>query len=170
MQDKVSLAAQDEIHQNVELGAGSPSVGHTVLSTLHFLLAFFALFLKLPFYLLYHYVFFRHRSPLVQTAGRNPLAEMINHFAKIVFNNFPLPGSRAIFATQLFLRGDKWIERVTTEAGVKGVWIRPPGTERKGDELVLYWIHGQFPLSSFNRPSLFCRTLILIPYLTIEFP
>ncbi|GAA5895725.1 alpha/beta hydrolase [Sporobolomyces salmoneus] len=125
----------------LKLVDGSPHRGYRVLGVLHFLLAFVALLIKLPFYLLYHYVLFRNRSTLVKI-GRNPLAEVINHVAKEIFNNFPLSGSRAVFATQLFLRRDKWIERITTDEGVKGVWIRRPGTDRRDDDLVLYFLHG----------------------------
>ncbi|GAA6013968.1 hypothetical protein JCM11491_003472 [Sporobolomyces phaffii] len=120
---------------------GTSPVQHSILSTLHFVLLIFAVLIKLPFYLAYHYIFFRHRSPLV-AAGRHPVAEVVNHIAKTAFSHAYLAPGRAVFATQLFLKGDCWFERVTTDQGVKGTWIRPPSTSRIDDDLVLYWIHG----------------------------
>lgn len=45
---------------------------------------------------------------------------------------------------------NEWIERIE-----KGVWIRPPGTQRKEDDLVLYWIHGEHSrdLSTLRRST-----------------
>jgi len=56
-----------------------------------------------------------------------------------------LESTRWIYTIQPFpsLWRDEWIEGVEMESGVKGVWIRNPGTERREDELVLYWIHGE---------------------------
>jgi hypothetical protein len=138
-------------YATLPLVEGSKPVRHSFLTTLHFVLFFLAVTVKLPFHLLYHYVFLRHRSPLVQIVGRHPVAEAINHVAKCIFLDAALAPSRAVFATQLFLRGDKWVEKITTKKGVKGIWICPPGSDRKEDQLVLYWVHGKCtsPLSPF---------------------
>lgn len=138
----MSTRSSVPVPRPIKLAQGSSPQPHTILSTLHFTLALLALLIKLPFYLVWHFILFRHHSPLTRVAGRHPLAETIYHIAKCIFNDFPLPASRAVFATQLFLRRDKWIERVTAPEGVDGVWIRPPRAGKEPDDLVLFWIHG----------------------------
>ncbi|GAA5823997.1 hypothetical protein JCM10212_005312, partial [Sporobolomyces blumeae] len=117
-----------------------PTLRNTPLTILHFVLTFAALVVQLPFHLVSHYVLRRSSSPLVQTVGRHPLAQVASRVIRSSFGNTYLAASRGIFAMQLGWR-DEWIRRVDVD-GLKGVWVSPPRSERKDDELVLYWIHG----------------------------
>ncbi|GAA5878230.1 hypothetical protein JCM8547_003162 [Rhodosporidiobolus lusitaniae] len=113
---------------------------HTIASTVHGVLSTFAFFLWIPLHLLYHHVFFRWRSPLVQVLDRRALntvgREAVLHFFLKAYPAF----GRPVFALAL---PNKWWKEVEV-VGTKGRWIAPPGTEGKRgeDEVVLLWVHG----------------------------
>ncbi|GAA5972066.1 hypothetical protein JCM11641_002482 [Rhodosporidiobolus odoratus] len=113
---------------------------HTLASTLHAFLSTTALFIRIPFHLLYHYVLTRFRSPLVQELGRPAYHEAAVQVVRHLFLKSYLAPGRLSFSLGL---PSKWVKKVKV-AGTKGSWIAPPGTEgkRAEDELVLLWIHG----------------------------
>ncbi|GAA5926848.1 alpha/beta hydrolase [Sporobolomyces koalae] len=135
------MTFDDKSPPELELIDGSRPLRHTFSTWLHFVLTLIFTLLKLPFHLTWHYVLCRRRSPLV-SIGRHPLAQISIVLTKWSFGNTFLPPSRLLYAAQLFLRNDPWIERIELESGLRAVWVRPPDTERSRDDVVLYWIHG----------------------------
>ncbi|GAA5848134.1 hypothetical protein JCM5353_006681 [Sporobolomyces roseus] len=128
----------------------------TPLAILHFISSLLFLLVSIPFHLTSHYIVFRSRSPSVQI-GRHPVAFITHRFIRWSFGECYRESIRWIYKVQPFpsLWKNQRIERVE-----KGVWIRPPGTQRKEDDLVLYWIHGgAFTYNTIGSTLLFYKSL-----------
>ena len=127
---------------SLDLVKGPYEHRHSLASTAHALLSTLALLIRLPFHLLYPFVFFRSVSPLVQELGRSPLAEVAAVLVRHIFLHLDLATGRFLFSFGLGLPG-KWVTTIDTGA-VKANWIGPPdGSDRRDDALVLYWVHGE---------------------------
>ncbi|GAA5902011.1 hypothetical protein JCM5296_007554 [Sporobolomyces johnsonii] len=134
-----TAAASDAEKVQLDLVEGDPSAGkHTIASSLHFGLVMLALLIRLPFHILLHYVFLRPWSPLVQLLGRPASVEVGVQAVRLIFGKVYLAPSRPVFAKR---EKDDWVELVEVN-GTKGTWLAPPRTERKDDDLVLYFLHG----------------------------
>ncbi|BGP41260.1 hypothetical protein JCM10450v2_005302 [Rhodotorula kratochvilovae] len=129
----------DDGRVQLDLVKGPYQHRHSLASSVHLLLSTTALLLRIPFHLLYHYVFFRFRSPLVQELGRPPIAEVAALLVRHLFLKAYLAPGRLAFSLAL---PNKWVKTVEVGA-VRANWIAPPdGSSRKDDDLILYWIHG----------------------------
>lgn len=115
---------------SLDLVKGPYEHRHSLASTAHALLSTLALLIRLPFHLLYHFVFFRSVSPLVQELGRSPLAEVAAVLVRHIFLHLDLATGRFLFSFGLGLPG-KWVTTIDTGA-VKANWIAPPdGSDRR---------------------------------------
>ncbi|GJN90345.1 hypothetical protein Rhopal_003354-T1 [Rhodotorula paludigena] len=107
--------------------------------------------LVLPARLLVSHVLLRWRSRIVQQVGRTALAEYLAKAAQFILSRLHVAQARIIFnrtrSYELVRRGPAfrgardWVTRVEVN-GTAGRWIATPGTQRKSDDVVLYFIHG----------------------------
>ncbi|KAJ8293800.1 Esterase [Rhodotorula toruloides] len=129
----------EEAEAQLQLVQGPHRPRHTIASTLHIVLSTTAVLLRIPFHLLYHYVFIRHRSPFVQDLGRSPFVEAGHILVRHLFLHCYLPPSRPVFRLGF---PSKWVKDVDF-AGVRASWIAPPDRpDRTEDEIVLFWLNG----------------------------
>ncbi|GAA5858740.1 hypothetical protein JCM1840_006536 [Sporobolomyces johnsonii] len=138
----------------LRLVRGAPPQKLTGRMFLHFLyLVFPQIFVIIPLRVLWHHVLNRRWSPLVQILGRKALADAVTKIAQFILSRAHVEQSRIVFnrdrsyrlihAISPYFRGQwrSWVERIEVN-GTAGRWIAKPGTERKKDEAVLYFIHG----------------------------
>ncbi|BGP01054.1 hypothetical protein NBRC10513v2_004936 [Rhodotorula toruloides] len=135
----MSTTPSEEAETQLQLVEGPHRPRHTIASTLHIVISTTAVLLRIPFHLLYHYVFFRHRSPLFQEVGRSPFVEAGHILVRHLFLHCYLPPSRPVFRLGF---PSKWVKDVEF-AGVRASWIAPPDRPaRTEDEVVLFWLNG----------------------------
>ncbi|GAA6028713.1 hypothetical protein JCM8097_007358 [Rhodosporidiobolus ruineniae] len=115
----------------------------SLASKAHTTISVTALLFRLPFHLLWHYIFYRLWSPYVQDLGRSWVTEAVAQVTRLAIMRLSLTSSR-YFYTLSATKPNEWLGETLSIAGTRGKWIAPPGTEgkRAEDDLVMLFIHG----------------------------
>ncbi|KAM0786498.1 hypothetical protein ACM66B_001956 [Microbotryomycetes sp. NB124-2] len=135
----------------LQLVSGSAPRRLTLPLLLHFLYVFLPnLLFVLPARLVWHHLINRWRSGVVKI-GRPAYSDFVVKLTQYVLARCTAAEARILFnrtfAYDITFKGPQfaghrdWVSPVDVK-GVQGRWIAPPGTKRKDDEVVLYFIHG----------------------------
>ncbi|GAA5993923.1 hypothetical protein JCM10908_002717, partial [Rhodotorula pacifica] len=106
------------------------------------------LFFVLPLKLFLNYVLLRPFSPLVKDIGRPPLAHAIVSQVATCYDRWTPAQIRLLLdrknSYKLKHSGAEfkgWVQHIEVN-GTAGRWLAPPGTQRKDDDVVIYFVHG----------------------------
>lgn len=113
--------------------------------------------ITLPLTILWHHVFARFSSPVVQVVGRPFYSDFIVKLSQYILSRCTAAQARMLFnrdksyntayATPHFRGYRDWVISVDVN-GTTGRWIAPPHTDRSKDEVVLYYVHGSSAFAS----------------------
>lgn len=117
----------------------------------------------LPLTLLWHHLIARFRSPVVQVVGRPFYSDYIVKLSQYILSRCTVAQARMLFnrdksyntalAAPQFRGYRDWVTYVDVN-GTTGRWIAPPHTDRSKDEVVLYFIHGEFVRSTATASAM----------------
>ncbi|KAK4049149.1 hypothetical protein OIV83_004332 [Microbotryomycetes sp. JL201] len=135
----------------LQLVSGSAPRRLTLPLLLHFLYVFLPnLLFVLPARLVWHHLINRWRSNVAKI-GRPVYSDFVVKLSQFILSRCTAAEARILFnrtvAYDITFKGPQfagyrdWVTPVDVK-GVQGRWIAPPGTKRKDDEVVLYFIHG----------------------------
>lgn len=118
----------------------------------------------LPLKLFFEYIVFRPINPLVKDIGRPLLAHAIVRQIATCYDRWTPAQIRLLLDRKnsytLKHSGSEfkgWVTRVEVN-GTAGRWLAPPGSQRKDDDVVIYFVHGGgfmqvTPLTSGKKPD-----------------
>ncbi|GAA6032093.1 hypothetical protein JCM8097_007069 [Rhodosporidiobolus ruineniae] len=131
---------------------GRPDQKLTVFQALSFVARFLPqVLVVLPTKIFFSHVLFRWRSKLVQRIGRPAVTSYMAQLVQFLLDQFHAAQVRIILdrknSYKIKHQGrpykgySHWVSYVEAN-GTAGRWIAKPGTERKKDDVVLYFVHG----------------------------
>ncbi|KDE05365.1 hypothetical protein MVLG_04277 [Microbotryum lychnidis-dioicae p1A1 Lamole] len=137
--------------QGLPLVSGAALQKMSVGQGLHFLFYMLPfLLVRLPLGLLKDYILLRFLAPVPRDIGRPVRAELVLRLAKYLLTRSTPAQARMVFGerdyqdaynSNTFKGYQDWLQNVS-DCGVAGRWIAPPGTNRAGDDVVLFYLHG----------------------------
>ncbi|GAA5888648.1 hypothetical protein JCM6882_009031 [Rhodosporidiobolus microsporus] len=143
---------QDPSRVTLPLVKGRKDEPLTLWGGIHLAVTLFVhFFFLLPVRTLASYTLLRFFSPQVRTAGRPIVADYLTKATQFFTSRTSVPQARLAFnsttayaiafASPSFNGVRDWLTKVNVN-GTSGRWIAKPGSPRKNDDVVLYYIHG----------------------------